>query len=66
MDCWVSYNGSRRAKQCPMEWVLAVRKRSPVSLSDPRLILTTPKDGLIGLPDRLTGFNTTSHKPIRR
>src|SRR5450759_5069988 len=31
MDCWVSHNGSRRAKQCPMEWVLAVRKRSLVA-----------------------------------
>jgi len=63
MDCWVSHNGSRRAKQCPMEWVLAVRKRSLVALTDPRLVLTTPKDGVIGLPDRLTGVNTTSRKP---
>jgi len=43
MDCSVSYNGSRRAKQCPMEWALAVRKRSLVALTDPRLVLTTPK-----------------------
>jgi hypothetical protein len=64
-DCWVSYNGSRRAKQCPMEWVLAVRKRSLVALTDPRLVLTTPKVGVIGLPDRLRGVNTTSRKPIR-
>jgi hypothetical protein len=64
MDCWVSHNGSRRAKQCPMEWVLAVRKRSLVALPDPRLVLTTPKDGVIGLPDRLTRVNTTSRKPI--
>ena len=63
-DCWVSYNGSRRAKQCPMEWVLAVRKRSLVALTDPRLVLTTPKVGVIGLPDRLRGVNTTSRKPI--
>ena len=63
MDCWVSYNGSRRAKQGPMEWVLAVRKRS-LALTDPRLVLTTPKDGVIGLPDRLTGVNTTTRKPI--
>jgi len=61
MDCW---GGSRRAKQCPMEWVLAVRKRSLVALTDPRLVLTTPKDGAIGLPDRLTGVNITSRKPI--
>jgi hypothetical protein len=32
-------------------------------LTDPRLVLTTPKDGVIGLPDRLTGVNTTSRKP---
>ena len=31
MDCWVSHTGSRRAKQCPMEWMLAVRKRSVVA-----------------------------------
>src|SRR5450631_826217 len=34
-------------------------------LTDPRLVLTTPKDGVIGLPDRLTGVNTTSRKPVR-
>jgi len=47
-----------------MEWVLAVRNRSLVALPDPRLVLTTPKDGVIGLPDRPTGVNTTSPKPI--
>jgi len=35
-----------------------------MALTDPRLVLTTPKDGVIGLPDRLTGTNTTSRKPI--
>ena len=67
MTTWRSnglLGGSRRAKQCPMEWVLAVRKRSLVALTDPRLVLTTLKDGVIGLPDRLTGVNTTSRKPI--
>lgn len=44
----VPHNGSRRAKQRPMEWVLAVRKRSLVALTDPWLVLTTPKDGVIG------------------
>src|SRR5450631_2125601 len=34
-------------------------------LTDPGLVLTTPKDGVIGLPDRLTGVNTTSRKPVR-
>jgi len=47
-----------------MEWVLAVRKRLLVALTDPSLVLTTPKDGVIGLPDRLTGVNTTSRSPI--
>src|SRR5450631_767379 len=37
-----------------MEWVLAVHKPSLVALTDPRLVLTTPKDGVIGLPDRPT------------
>jgi hypothetical protein len=64
MDCGVSHN-SRRAKQCPMEWVFAVRKRFLVALTDPRLVLTTPKDGVIGLPTRLTGVNTTSRWRIR-
>jgi hypothetical protein len=64
MDCWVSFSGSRRAKQCPMEWVLAVSKRSLVALTDPGLVLATPKVGVIGLPDRPTGVNTPSHTPI--
>jgi hypothetical protein len=48
----------------PMERVLAVRKRRLWPLIDPRLVLTAPKDGVIGLPDRLTKVNTTSRKPI--
>jgi hypothetical protein len=64
MDCWVSHTGSRRAKQCPMERVLAVRKRSVVAFDRSQVGLTAPKDGVIGLPDRLTGVNTTSRKPM--
>ena len=40
-------------------------KHSLVALTDPRLVLTTPKDGVIGLPDQLTGVNATSGKLIR-
>ena len=43
MDCWVSYNGSRRAKQCPMEWMLAVRKRSVVAFDRSQVGPDRPK-----------------------